>query len=146
MKRLMTVFVAAAVLASLMAGLAGARSGPALQLRKTSAGTILVNDRGFTVYAYTADGRNKDACARESGCLTVWPAVTSASRPVLGRGVRASLVGRIRLKGGAEQLTYAGHPLYIYVGDSHPGETSNIDIFQFKGRWPALNAAGREVK
>ena len=65
---------------------------------------------------------------------------------MLGQGVKRSMVGTIRLKSGAKQLTYGGHPLYTYVGDSGPGQTSYVNFFQFGGHWPAVNAAGAEVK
>lgn len=147
MKRIAIAAVAIAIGSSLAAGLAGASAGGlTLQLRKTSVGTILVNGRGFTVYAYTADGRNVDAWARENGCLNVWPPLTSASRPVLGPGLRSSLVGRIKVKGVGEQLTYAGHPLYIYSSDSRPGQTNWVNVFQFKGRWPGLGSSGQGLK
>lgn len=126
---------------------AGARGGRAkLQLRKTRLGTILVNSRGFTVYAFTKDGRNRDNCQKSSACLRVWPAVTTVGSAVTGPGVKRSLIGTIRIKGGATQLTYAGHPLYTYIADAQPGQTSYVNILQFGGRWPALNASGQEVK
>jgi hypothetical protein len=43
-------------------------------------------------------------------------------------------------------VTYAGHPLYRYIADTGPGQTSYINILQFGGRWPAVNGAGHEVK
>jgi predicted lipoprotein with Yx(FWY)xxD motif len=139
--------LAAVTVAALATGMAGAHTSAAkLQLRKTDVGTILVNGRGFTIYAFTKDGRNRDACASVSGCLKVWPIVGGSAKPVLGPGVKRSLLGSITIKGGARQLTYAAHPLYTYVADSGPGETSYVNFLQFGGRWPALNAAGREVK
>jgi predicted lipoprotein with Yx(FWY)xxD motif len=144
------ISIAAAVLASaaaLTAGPAAASAHPTtLKLRKTSVGTILVNGRGFTLYAFSKDGRRRDACAAISGCPGIWPAVGGAARPVLGQGVKRSMVGTIRLKSGAKQLTYGGHPLYTYLGDSAPGQTSYVNFFQFGGHWPAVNAAGGEVK
>jgi predicted lipoprotein with Yx(FWY)xxD motif len=116
-----------------------------LKLRKTSVGTILVNSRGFTLYAFTKDRRNYDACARIPHCLRVWPALTVAGKPIAGPGVKRSLIGTIVVK-GKRQVTYAGHPLYGYIADTGPGQTFYINILQFGGRWPALNAAGHEVK
>jgi predicted lipoprotein with Yx(FWY)xxD motif len=144
-KRTLIAVGAAAVIAALAAGPAGA-AGSTLKLRKASVGTILVNGRGFTVYAFTKDGRDRDACAAISGCLSVWPVVSGASRPTLGPGVKRSLVGTITLKGGKKQLTYGGHPLYTYIGDSGPGQTSYVNFLQFGGRWPAVNAVGHLVK
>jgi predicted lipoprotein with Yx(FWY)xxD motif len=56
------------------------------------------------------------------------------------------LIGTIRLANGKKQVTYAGHPLYTYVGDSAPGQTYYVNFFQFGGYWPAVNASGRELK
>jgi predicted lipoprotein with Yx(FWY)xxD motif len=144
----MSVFFAAmAVLAATTAGLAGARSThEKVQLRNTNVGKILVNGRGFTVYAFTRDSRNKDTCQQLSGCTGVWPPLTSSSKASAGPGVKSSLIGSITLKNGAKQVTYAGHPLYTYVGDSGPAQTRYVNFSAFGGRWPALNAAGREVK
>ena len=121
-------------------------SGTTLKLRRTNVGTILANARGFTVYAFTKDGRNRNACVAIRGCSSVWPAVSGGSRVTLGPGVRRALVGTITLPNGTKQLTYGGHPLYTYVADSGPGQTSYVNFLQFGGRWPAVDAAGRLIK
>jgi predicted lipoprotein with Yx(FWY)xxD motif len=117
-----------------------------LLLHKTALGKILVNRPGYTVYAFTKDTRNHDACQNVTSCTVVWPPVTSHGAPVAGPGVKAALLGTIKLKNGTRQVTYAGHPLYTYIADKSPGQTSYVNIDQFGGRWPALNAAGHEVK
>jgi predicted lipoprotein with Yx(FWY)xxD motif len=117
-----------------------------VQLRRTSLGRILVNASGFTLYRFTRDGRNRDRCVKVSGCASVWPALTTSGRPAAGSGVRASLLSTITLPGGAKQVTYAGHPLYTYSGDSGPGQTFYVGAAQFGGTWYALNAAGGAVK
>jgi predicted lipoprotein with Yx(FWY)xxD motif len=129
------------------ASLAAAGTGPAkLGLRKTHVGTILVNSRGFTLYAFTRDTRNHDACVQIRHCLSLWPVVATRGRPVAGKGVNPRLIGTITLKGGIRQVTYAGHPLYTYAEDTRPGQTFYVNILQFGGRWPAVNAAGNQVK
>ncbi len=147
MRRIFATVLALAAIAALPVALAGAHSsGAKLYLRQTNLGKILVNSRGYTVYAFTADKRNKDKCATMGiQCLIVWPAVTTSGKPVAGPGVKQSLLGTIKL-GHKLQVTYAGHPLYTYVADTHPAETRYVNILQFNGYWPALNAAGKEVK
>jgi predicted lipoprotein with Yx(FWY)xxD motif len=146
-RRIVITAVAVAAVAALATGPASARvHHTTLKLRKTSVGTILVNGRGFTLYAFTKDRPNRDNCAKISGCLGVWPVVSGAAKPILGPGVHRSKVGKITLSNGTKQLTYGGHPLYTYVGDSGPGQTFYVNFFQFGGRWPAVNAAGVEVK
>jgi predicted lipoprotein with Yx(FWY)xxD motif len=117
-----------------------------IALHKTSKGTILVDSRGYTIYAFTLDKGEKDACAGIFECLSEWPAVTTKSSVTAGPGIKKSLIGTIKFRGSKRQLTYAGHPLYTYVEDTKPAQTSNINILQFQGRWPALNAPGKLVK
>jgi predicted lipoprotein with Yx(FWY)xxD motif len=141
---LAAVMIAIAALGSAAATAAGGAAR--LQLHKTSKGTILVNSRGFTIYAFAKDSRNHDACAAIRNCLHAWPPVTTTGEPIAGTGVKSGLIGTIKLKSGARQVTYAGHPLYTYIADTRPAETTFINILQFGARWPALDASGHEVK
>jgi predicted lipoprotein with Yx(FWY)xxD motif len=146
-RRIATIATIAAACLALSATLALASRGkPALQLHQTRLGKILVNDDGYTVYAFSLDKRNKDVCQTIIACLAQWPVVRPGA-VLAGPGVKKSLIGTISLKdGGGKQLTYNGWPLYTYVGDSSPHQTSNVNILQFDGRWPALNAKGKLVK
>ncbi len=121
-------------------------------LFRTSIGKILVcgsgcppGRTGYTVYAFTKDSKNKDACQRIRSCLQAWPPVLTKGRPIAGSGVRQSLLGQVKLTSGKFQVTYAGHPIYAYVGDSSKHQTSFVNIYQFGGYWPALNASGQEL-
>lgn len=149
MKRLTILFLATA--AALPVGISQAAvgthaaRGAKLQLRHTALGTILVNRRGFTVYAFARDSRNHDRCAAIAGCTGIWPMVTTTVTVTLGPGVKRSLVGTIKV-GGTRQVTYAGHPLYTYIAASGPGETSYVGLSQFGGKWFGVNAAGHIVK
>ncbi len=149
MKRLTILFLATAAMLPVgiaqAAGSAHAARSAKLQLRHTAVGTILVNGGGHTVFVFTRDSRNHDRCAATAGCTGIWPMVTSAGQPTLGPGVKRSLVGTIKIA-GTRQVTYAGHPLYTYIGDAGPGDTSYVGQSQFGGKWYALNAAGSFVK
>ena len=145
--RKVLISVAAAVAVALPAALAEASGTRAkLQLRHTALGTILVNSRGFTVYAFSRDSRGKDACQGIHLCLNVWPPVRTTGQPLVGPGIRASLIGTITLGNGAKQVTYGGHPLYTYIGDVSPGQTTYVNRYQLGGRWPAVGPAGGEVR
>jgi predicted lipoprotein with Yx(FWY)xxD motif len=144
-KRVLTTSVCGAMLIAGGATLALASGNPAVQLRSTSKGKILVNSRGFTVYAFTADKRNTDNCVKKTSCINIWPIVRPGT-PLSGSGIKRSLIGTITVKGHGKQLTYAGWPLYTYTQDTKPGETRYVNILQFGGHWPALNAAGGLVK
>ena len=141
------VVAAIAVLASLAPALAGAKGGGTkIYLHSTKLGKILVNSRGYTLYAFTADKLNKDRCVSiNPQCLVAWPPVTTSGGPIAGPGVKKSLLGTIKL-GKKLQVTYAGQPLYTYVADTHKAQTTYVNFLQFGGRWPALNASGKQVK
>ncbi len=125
---------------------ASAAGGAKISLRQTSLGMILVNARGHTLYAFTKDARNKDRCVTTSGCTSVWPVVTTHGKPHGGAGVKGAMLSTIKLPGGSRQVTYAGHPLYAYAGDSSAGETDYVGADQFGGTWLAVNGAGKTIK
>jgi predicted lipoprotein with Yx(FWY)xxD motif len=57
--------------------------------------------------------------------------------PAGGRGQpsRAGPVGTIRRADGSEQLTYNGHPLYTYIGDTAPGQARGNNLNLNGGLW-----------
>jgi predicted lipoprotein with Yx(FWY)xxD motif len=125
-------------------GAAPASSGTALAVGSTSLGTILTDGRGFTLYAFEADQGSTSACS--GACAAAWPpATTSSASPQVGAGVTQSLVGQTMRTDGKSQLTYAGHPVYLFSQDTAPGSTSGQGLQAFGARWDALTAAGQEV-
>ena len=118
----------------------------AVGVRRSSLGTILVSSSGRTLYEFTRDHAGMSSCASISGCSEAWPALKTTGKPSARSGVKASLLSSINLPGGGKQATYAGHPLYLYAGDSGPAETSYVGVKEFGGSWYALNASGHAVK
>jgi predicted lipoprotein with Yx(FWY)xxD motif len=49
-----------------------------------------------------------------------WPAVTTNGPPIAGPGVNQKLLGTVERPGIGDQVTYAGHPLYLYDTPSAP--------------------------
>jgi predicted lipoprotein with Yx(FWY)xxD motif len=113
-----------------------------VQLRHTSLGSILVSSSGHTLYEFTKDHANKNSCAAISGCSEIWPSLKASGRPTAGPGIKASLLSTT----SGNQVTYSGHPLYTYSGDSGPGKTSYVGAKSFGGTWYAINATGGTVK
>lgn len=124
---------------------ATATAAATISARHSARGTILTDGRGFTLYAFTRDGHNRDRCIPTAGCAAIWPAVKTGGRPRAGTGVRGSRLGSIRIPGGAMQVTYAGHPLYRYSADSSPAQTGYIGFSSFGGTWKAVRPTGAEV-
>lgn len=138
----------AAVAAGAQGGIPAAHTARAakVELHHTSLGNILVTSSGFTLYEFTRDHSGADTCVHISECSGTWPPLQTSGRPTAGPGVKSSLLSTTRLPGGKTQVTYAGHPLYRYSGDSGPGETSYVGESAFGGRWYALSASGGTVK
>jgi predicted lipoprotein with Yx(FWY)xxD motif len=92
--------------------------------------TILTNASGMTLYYFTADTATTTACS--GSCASMWPPLLS-----VGSGVPASaaaLPGTLNALTDANgsQVTYNGHPLYVYSGDTAPGQTNGEGLF---GKW-----------
>jgi predicted lipoprotein with Yx(FWY)xxD motif len=72
--------------------------------------------------------------------------LTTAGAAVAGPGVSASKLGTTTRGDGSTQVTYNGHPLYYYVADTAPGQTTGQAISQFGAEWDVLSPAGSKVE
>src|SRR5271170_847115 len=96
-------------------------AAPTISLRSTAYGKILVNSKGYTLYLWAKDKKNKSNCS--GACLDVWPFVLVHGKPTAGPGVNPKLLGTIKEKGGNE-VSYNGWPLYTFASDTKPGVIS----------------------
>jgi predicted lipoprotein with Yx(FWY)xxD motif len=112
-------------------------------VKASSFGRILFDGRGFVLYGFTRDPRGKSVCS--GACARAWPPYVVNSTPRAGVGAAARLVGTTRRKDGSLQVTYAGHPLYYYVGDRRPGQILCQNVTVFGGVWRVVRASGRLV-
>jgi predicted lipoprotein with Yx(FWY)xxD motif len=126
--------------------LASPAGATTVKLAKTGLGQILVSKSNRTLYMFTRDKHRKDACVAISMCPGTWPPYTVKGKPSGGPGLKASLLGTTTIGHGKKQVTYAGHPLYIYSGDTTSKETDYVGAKQFGGSWYAVSAAGKAVK
>lgn len=94
-----------------------------LALGDSSLGQIVVDGQGLTVYYYDADTANSGVSACTGGCLQNWPIVTSATDTPVVDGVTGT-VGTIPTPEGGFQITINGMPVYLYAGDSAPGDVN----------------------
>lgn len=146
MKLLSALVVTAlvAVTATALALAAGSTTGGArLHIAKTHLGRILVDSKGITLYDFVKDRGKTSVCY--GGCAALWPPLITHGKPVAGTGIQASLLGTTKRKDGSLEVTYGGHPLYYYVSDRKPGQTTGQGLNQFGGPWWVLSAAGKEI-
>jgi predicted lipoprotein with Yx(FWY)xxD motif len=141
----LTALVAAAAVAAIAAAsaLAGGTHGTRVNVAKSALGRILVDARGITLYDFPPDKGTTSVCY--GACAALWPPLTTTAKPVAGPGVRAALLGTTKRKDGKLEVTYNGHPLYYFVSDRKPGQTTGQGIDQFGGPWWVLTPAGKEI-
>ena len=124
-----------------MAASHGARASVAV--KSSSYGRILFDGRGFVLYGFTRDPRGKSVCTGR--CAAKWPPYIVKSRPRPGAGVAVARLGTVKRAAGSLQATYAGRPLYYYVGDKKPGQILCQNVTEFGGVWRVLRPTGRLV-
>jgi predicted lipoprotein with Yx(FWY)xxD motif len=118
-------------------------SAATVDVADTSLGRILVDHAGRTLYLFDADAGDKSTCTRE--CAAAWPPLIARGKPTVGGTARAALVGASKRSDGTEQVTYNGHPLYLYIQDQSPGDTTGEGIVAFGAAWYVLSPAGEQI-
>ena len=145
--RLLSALVVSTAFASIIAAVAFANTtksgGTTVAVAKTRIGRILVDSKGITLYDFVTDKRGVSGCY--GACAALWPPLITKGKPHAGRGVRASLLGTTKRKDGKLEVTYNHHPLYYFVTDQKPGQTTGQGVNQFGGPWWVLSPAGREI-
>lgn len=108
-------------------------------------GPVLLNAQGHTLYTFAPDKDKKVTCV--SSCAAVWPPVklSAGAKATPSGAVKASLLGSDPDPSGGNVVTYAGWPLYTYVGDTspsiHAGQALNLN----GGLWYVISPAGKVI-
>lgn len=136
--------VLAAVIGVAGCGSAAATSAPVYQIQARTIGglgKIITDGKGLTLYMYAPDHQGTSQCS--AFCAQQWPPLllpSGVDKPIAGPGVVASLLGTVRRSDGRLQATYNGWPLYLWIGDTAPGQaTGQADDM---GLWYVLSATG----
>jgi predicted lipoprotein with Yx(FWY)xxD motif len=119
----------------------GGSSGTIAGGEVAGVGTVLVDSEGMTVYLFTPDEGTTSTCY--GGCESAWPPVVAEGKPTAGEGATSSALGTTKRKDGTMQVTYNGHPLYTFSGDTAPGEAVGQEN---DGTWFVLDESGEAVK
>jgi predicted lipoprotein with Yx(FWY)xxD motif len=145
--KLLTALAGSALVAALAATFAFAAgtnmSGAHVDVAKSPLGQILVDSKGITLYDFPPDKGTTSVCY--GACAALWPPLITHGKPVAGPGARPSLLGTTKRKDGKLQVTYGGHPLYYFVSDRKPGQTTGQGVNQFGGPWWVISPAGKEI-
>ena len=125
---------------------AAATTSGAATVKTASAGdlgTILVDSTGRTLYLWKADHGSSSTCS--GACASAWPPVTTTGTPKAAGDAKTADLGTTKRGDGTTQVTYHGHPLYLFAGDSQPGDTTGEGNTGFGAAWYVVTPQGSAV-
>jgi len=133
--------IAALVVLSISVAAAGgpapAAASGTLKTAKIGGVTVLTTIKGLTLYWFAPDTPTRSNC--NGVCAGYWPPLTGT--PSAGPDVTGTL-GTIKRSDGTIQVTYNGHPLYTYVGDTIPGQAFGNNLNLNGGLWHEMTVHG----
>jgi predicted lipoprotein with Yx(FWY)xxD motif len=132
--------LAAIATLALGAGTALAGSTATVGTASTSLGTVLVASNGRTLYMLSGGTTSKPLCT-SSACLKFWPPLWSATKPTVSGSAKSSLVNWFK-RSGKWQVTYDGHPLYTFAGDTKAGQVTGEGVKDGSATWWAVSPSG----
>jgi predicted lipoprotein with Yx(FWY)xxD motif len=138
------VALAIAALVVAPAAIPAGSAAPTLTVRSTTYGKVLFDGRGYVLYAFTRDRNGRSACY--AACARAWPVYLAKSPLRAGAGVKRALLGTTKRRNGRLQITYAGRPLYYYVGDRRPGQITCQNVAEYGGTWLVVRPTGKLVR
>lgn len=112
-------------------------SSETVKTASSSLGSILVNEKGMTLYHLSAERNGKFICT-SSSCTGIWHPLT-VSTGATPSGEVGSL-GTVKRPDGTTQVTYKGSPLYTFAQDQQSGETNGQGIKDV-GTWTVIMVA-----
>jgi predicted lipoprotein with Yx(FWY)xxD motif len=114
-----------------------------VRVSRTAYGTALTDRRGFALYRFTHDTGAASTCY--DACASAWPPYL-VPRERARSSADGGSVGTTRRTDGRLQVTYAGHPLYYYVGDRRPGQVLCQGVAEFGGGWYVVAPSGHLIR
>lgn len=113
-----------------------------LKVGSSSLGKIVVNGKGMSAYFFDRDKANSGLSACSGECAANWPAITTRTTKLSISGIKGK-VGTIAVKGGEQQVTINGRPIYTFAFDTAPGEVKGQGA---QGVWYVISPTGKEIK
>jgi predicted lipoprotein with Yx(FWY)xxD motif len=120
-----------------------ATTGTVITTHAGSAGSFLTDGSGRAVYLWSKDTMDKSACS--GACAGAWPPVPASGKLTASGGAKTSDLGTITRSDGSKQVTYDGHPLYFFAGDSGAGQITGQGSNGFGAKWWLVAPSGAEI-
>ncbi|HEY0516658.1 MAG TPA: hypothetical protein VGD00_06020 [Solirubrobacteraceae bacterium] len=107
-------------------------------------GTVLAaGPKKLTVYLFEADKNGQSACS--GTCAKFWPPVTTSGEAQASGAAVAADLGTITRADGTKQVTYKGHPLYLFAKDKDSGDAYGQGVKAFGASWYTLRPNGSKL-
>jgi predicted lipoprotein with Yx(FWY)xxD motif len=134
------------VSASTAAATTSSGSGTVQLADNSALGTkILVDAQGRTLYLFEKDQQpGSSTCS--GACARDWPPLTTKGKATVGGGLQSSSLSTFKRDDGTTQVAYAGHPLYLYIGDTQPGDANGNAVNAYGAEWYAMDSGGQPVE
>ncbi len=111
-----------------------ASSGSAtVETHSGAMGTYLTDGAGHALYLFAADHGGRSACS--GACAAAWPPLKTTGPPKAAGGAKAGKLATTSRPDGSKQVTYGGHPLYTFTGDTAAGDTNGEGSSAFGAKW-----------
>ena len=128
---------------SAAASASSAASSTVITTKTSSGGSFLTNGAGRSVYMFMADSTGKSNCS--GACAAAWPPVVATGQPTASGSAQASDLSTITRSDGTKQVTYNGHPLYYFEGDTGPGTDKGQGLNGFGALWYLVAPSGSSI-
>lgn len=89
----------------------------------TALGKTLADGQGMTLYTFAKDSEGKSAC--NGPCAQNWPPLMATADAESANGYTV-----ITREDGSQQWAYQGKPLYTWINDTKPGDTTGDGVNQ----------------
>jgi predicted lipoprotein with Yx(FWY)xxD motif len=131
--------------ATMAGGATSAPSGPAtVATTSGELGEFLVGPDQHTLYLFEKDTGTSSTCT--GACAAEWPPLLTDGGPKASGGAQAGMLGTTTRDDGTAQVTYGGHPVYYYAGDTAPGDTAGQGIDAFGAEWYVVAPTGTAIE
>lgn len=107
-------------------------------------GAYLTDSEGRSLYLFMSDSRNTSTCY--DACAAAWPPLTTPEDVSTGdEMVQRDLLSTFQREDGTTQVQYGDWPLYYYIQDEQPGDTTGQDVKGFGAEWYLVRPDGNKV-
>jgi predicted lipoprotein with Yx(FWY)xxD motif len=121
----------------------GSSSATTVDVHAGNGASFLTDSSGRSLYLFESDTSAKSTCS--GACAAAWPPLIAKGAPMAGTGATASDLGTIARSDGTKQVSYEGHPLYYFSGDSAAGQTNGEGVNGFGALWYLVAPTGQQI-